>query len=180
MRDTVRPTDPDNSATSSETNSPASGTSPKRNASSSRELDAAEARLKAVDVEFGQAEANLAEAPAFAADWHAAYLEAADIVRRQLNQAIFEKIYVDDAQHVRSALAEPFETPLSDEITAAARQRAETIDQEWREVAENWPETAEGALVGAEVHSRQGVSFETLVGLIGRLSHLKLPGQKAG
>ena len=39
--------------------------------------------------------------------------------------------------------------------------------------------TAEGDLVGAGVHPCRGLSFETLVGLIGRLSHLEVPGQRA-
>jgi len=51
-------------------------------------------------------------------------------VRRQLNQAIFKRIYVDDAQHIRSEFAEPFETLLSEEITTAARERAEDLDRE--------------------------------------------------
>jgi hypothetical protein len=92
-----------------------------------RELDTAIGRLQAVDVEFDRAETNLAEALAFAADWHAAYLEATPVVRRQLNQAIFKKIYVDDAHHVRSELAEPFETLLSDEITTAAREQPKPL-----------------------------------------------------
>ena len=58
-----------------------------------------------------------------------------------------------------------------DDIAIAARERAEIIDQEWREVAEGWSETAEGDLVGAGVHSRPDVSFERLVGLVERLSH---------
>lgn len=37
------------------------------------------------------------------------------------------------------------------------------IDQEWREVAKDWSETAEGDLVGAGIQARLGVSFETLV-----------------
>lgn len=132
-----------------------------------REIEEAEDRLETVAVEFDQAEANLAEALAFAADWHSAYLDAKPKVRQQLNQAIFKKIYVDDAQHVRSELAEPFETLLSEEITTAARERAEIIDREWREVAEDWSETAEGDLVGAGVQPWRGVSFETLVGPAG-------------
>jgi len=132
-----------------------------------REIEEAETRLETVAVEFDQAEANLAEALAFAADWHAAYLDAEPKVRQQLNQAIFKKIYVDDAQHVRSQLAEPFETLLSDEITTAARERAEIIDREWREVAEDWSEAADGDLVGAGVHPCRGLSFETLVELMG-------------
>jgi len=35
------------------------------------------------------------------------------------------------------------------------------------------------ALVGAGLQPWRGVSFETLVGLIGRLSHLEVPGQRA-
>lgn len=68
---------------------------------------------------------------------------------------------------VRSELAEPFETLLSDKITISARERAEIIDREWREVAEDWSEAAEGDLVGAGVQSCRGLSFETLVGAEG-------------
>ena len=123
--------------------------------------------MRAVDVEFDRAEANLAEALEFAADWHAAYVEAEPRVRRQLNQAIFKKIYVDDSHRIRSELAEPFETLLSREITTAARQRAEAINQEWQEVAGAWSDEAVGDLVGAGTQSRQGLSFETLVGPAG-------------
>ena len=48
--------------------------------------------------------------------------------------------------------------------TTAARERAEIIDREWRDVAEDWSETAEGDLVGACLQRWRGVSFETLVG----------------
>ena len=49
-------------------------------------------------------------------------------MRRQLNQALFDKIYLDDADddggtvHV---LAEPFELLLSNDISTAARDRDE-------------------------------------------------------
>jgi len=131
------------------------------------ELKAAGGRPRAVDVEFDHAEANRAEALAFAADWHSAYLEAVPIVRRQLNQAIFKRIHVDDAQHAWSELTEPFESLLPEENTNTTRERAEMIDQEWREVAGDWSDDSEGDLAGARVHSRRGSSFETLVGLTG-------------
>ena len=38
---------------------------------------------------------------------------------------------------------------------------------------------ATGELVGARPPQGQGLSFDTLVGLIGRLSHLEVPGQGA-
>ena len=80
----------------------------------------------------------MAEALESAADWHTACLEAGPLVRRQLNQAVFKKIYVDDNHHVSSELAEPFPTLLSEEVTTAAKTRAETIDHQWQEVADKW------------------------------------------
>ena len=61
----------------------------------------------------------------------------------------------------------------------ADREPAKYIDQESQEVAEDWSDTVEGDPVGAGLRSRRGVSFGTLVGSIGRLSHLEAPGRRA-
>ena len=64
-------------------------------------------------------------------------------------------------------MEEPFETLLSEVVAIVAREGAATIDQEWREVAQDWSAEAGGGLVGSGVQSRRGVSFETLVGPFG-------------
>lgn len=127
------------------------------------ELKHGQKRLQAVDVEFDQAETNMAQALESAADWNTAYLEAGPLVRRQLNQAVFKKIYVDDTHHVSSELAEPFQTLLGEEVTTAARARAETIDTEWHQVADKWTDQATEDLVATGAQVPQGLSFDTLV-----------------
>ena len=86
---------------------------------------------------------------------------------------MFKKIYVDDTHQVGSELAEPFHTLFSKEVTAAAKVRAETIDHRWQEVAEAWSDEATGDLVAAGAQMRQGLSFETLVGLAGQNLNLR-------
>jgi len=89
------------------------------------------------------------------------------IQKRRVGALKDERRKLLEAHYVRSELAEPFETLLSDEITTAARERAETINLEWQEVAEDWSAAAEGELVGFGIQSRRGVGFETLVGPVG-------------
>ena len=135
-------------------------------------LQAAEERLTAISVEHDVVAANLERALRVAADWHAAYLGAGPTVRRQLNQAIFKKIYVDDAAHARSELAEPFELLLSDEVTTAARAWDKYQDpteppgpQDDGKLLRKTDRQGELATAGASL--RPSLSYETLVGAAG-------------
>ena len=64
------------------------------------------------------------KALALAENWAAAYRDAGPTIRRQMNQAIFKKIYVDDEGGVTSEFSEPFELLLSSEVVEAARDHA--------------------------------------------------------
>lgn len=75
------------------------------------EMDHAQRRLQAVSAEFDVMETNLNVAIEFAKHCERAYLAASPKVRRQLNQAIFEKLYVSDDE-LRAEMTEPFRAIL--------------------------------------------------------------------
>jgi site-specific DNA recombinase len=148
----------------------------------SQGIAAAEERLRAIDIAFDTVEANLNQAIDFAADWRRAYLTAGTTLRRQLNQAIFKKIWIDDTGNIHSELADPFELLLSDEVAIPAKLHAagnagateDEIDALWRALSDKWAAEAAELPVLAAVgagsdkprHGKpsRGLKFETLVG----------------
>ncbi len=138
------------------------------------EVTNAETRLAALDNNYSAAKTNLAKAMALIADCHAAYLAAPDKVRRQFNQAFFQRLLIDDNYTVTSELAEPFQTLLSEEVRQYVARRAEadrraTIDDLLRptDPDDEEPPTPELALAGAAVHSVEGLKEKTMVGATG-------------
>ena len=148
------------------------------------ELTAAEERLAAVDIGFETVETNLARAIDFAVDWNGAYLAAGPTLRRQLNQAIFKKLWIDDTHQVTSEFTEPFETLLGEEVTIPAKLRAaeqagaddDEIDRLWRQLSDEWTAShAHRQLVHAGARNNEprsgeplrGLKYETLVGAEG-------------
>ena len=75
----------------------------------SGELDRNEQRLSAVDIKFETVEKNLTKALDLAGSLHGAYLAADSNTRRLMNQAMFERILVDDAAEASGALNRPFD-----------------------------------------------------------------------
>lgn len=73
------------------------------------ELNFVEERLGALELKFDTIERNLKAALTFVTDLHAAYVEATPKVRRQINQAIFERILISDDGDVIGELQPPFE-----------------------------------------------------------------------
>jgi site-specific DNA recombinase len=69
---------------------------------------------------------NLKCALDLASDCQAAYRAATPALRRQLNQAFFKAIYIDDDDLIRSELAAPFDVLLSDEVQSAAQKAQQT------------------------------------------------------
>jgi site-specific DNA recombinase len=92
----------------------------------SRELEAAEKRLKATEQAFVDIQDTLEKALQFALDCQLAYRLAGPKLRRQFNQAFFEKIFLDDDGAVRSELAEPFAVLLGEELAAEAEAHLAT------------------------------------------------------
>jgi site-specific DNA recombinase len=112
------------------------------------ETDAATARLEALSAHFDLVEQNLARSMNLAADWHSAYLSATGLVRRQMNQAIFAKLYVHENGRISSELAEPFNILLSSTVATFATRVAraddgaglsgDTIDLAWEQLSSEW------------------------------------------
>ena len=65
-------------------------------------------RLAARDDHFDTVSTNLDHARELAGNWHVAHLVARPTERRQLNQAIFDGLYITDDDQVRHDFAEPF------------------------------------------------------------------------
>ncbi|MCU1392035.1 MAG: recombinase family protein [Ilumatobacteraceae bacterium] len=117
------------------------------------ETDAASSRLAALSAHFDQVEQNLNRSMDLAADWHAAYLSATGLVRRQMNQAIFSKLYVHEDGRISSELAEPFNILLSSTVADFATRVAkaddgagpssDTIDHAWEQLSAEWTAEAE-------------------------------------
>jgi hypothetical protein len=59
---------------------------------------------------------------------HAMYLKAGPQLRREINQALLKRIYVDQSGDVRGELAEPFDTLLSRPVRHLAAAQAPDID----------------------------------------------------
>ena len=73
-----------------------------------KEMAAAQATLGRLNTELGAVEEGLDQALALVADCHQLYLEAPAHIRRQLNQAVFEQILIDDGEVPTGRLAAPF------------------------------------------------------------------------
>lgn len=86
------------------------------------EMEHAKRRLSALSAEFDVIQTNLNVAIEFAKHCEHAYLAAAPKVRRQINQAIFEKLYVHEEWEVTSELAEPFRTLLGSDLRKLAEE----------------------------------------------------------
>ncbi|MCW2538731.1 MAG: recombinase family protein [Frankiales bacterium] len=82
-----------------------------------QQLEIIEARLSATTAHFHDVRKNLTAALDFAVACHRAYLEADGRTRRLLNQALFEKLYIDDGEASGEPL-EPFQTLLGTEAMA--------------------------------------------------------------
>lgn len=92
------------------------------------EMEFAKRRLSALSAEFDVIETNLDVAIAFAKNCQQAYLAASPRVRRQLNQAIFEKLYIHEDREVIGELAEPFRTLLGSELRDIANESEPTAE----------------------------------------------------
>jgi site-specific DNA recombinase len=90
-------------------------------------------RLADIETDFQKAESNLRRALAFAGNCLAAYGAASPTVRRQFNQAFFERLYIDEHYEVTGQLASPFDSLLGGPARRAAIARA---DEDFRAAVE--------------------------------------------
>jgi len=137
------------------------------------------------DYQHEQIDKNLKSALALATNAQATYITAPDPLRRQLNQALFSRIKIDDAGDVTSELAPPFNIILGPDARALAKSHEDSEPgrqalQQVPEPREISPQDGDAHLVGASGRSwgptgvRPGLNYETLVDLAGQLSKLAL------
>lgn len=82
----------------------------------STETAQAERHLEAADASFGDIAETLAKALGLLTDCHTAYLAAPGHLRRQWNQALFERLVVYDERIADAEVAEPFATLADPEL----------------------------------------------------------------
>jgi transglutaminase-like putative cysteine protease len=110
-----------------------------------------------VELEFGTIEENLERALGLAASWHAVYLASGPRERRQMNQAIFERLYILPDESIQHQYARPFAILLGKDVERAVTRRYlrttdahNSIDEEWRELAAKRAADLDPVLQGAE------------------------------
>lgn len=140
-----------------------------------RDIANSEARLAALDGDFATTKTNLTKAINLVQDCDLAYLEAPDKIRRQFNQAFFERIMIDDNYNAVAQLAQPFETLLGEELRQyAARQDeaalVDAIEDMFIDTDDEPNDEPDLALAGAAqvpVRAAQGWREKTMVGAEG-------------
>ena len=94
-----------------------------------RELAAADSEIAAAKTTTADTEATLARALDAASRCEVAYLSASGIIRRQINQGFFEKLYIGEDGQVESAeLTEPFAALLKAGETVRLTETATATD----------------------------------------------------
>lgn len=85
-----------------------------------------DAQIQAGDIEYDQAKAHLDDCLKLAGDCHQLYMSIDDSLRRIANQAFFDKLYVQDDDHIDAQPGEPFSILFDPDVQqlATTRQRA--------------------------------------------------------
>jgi site-specific DNA recombinase len=131
-----------------------------------------EQRLEATDYRNDLVDVNLKAALALATNAQAAYATASQPVRRQLNQALFSKICIDNDGDVSSNLAEPFNVILSPQVrrlaTSSVQESSEAREPDWQVLEASFnKEDAHDLVVSASGSTRpargRGLNYESLV-----------------
>jgi site-specific DNA recombinase len=108
------------------------------------EVGQAERHLETAEAAFGDIEDTLGKALDLLADCQRAYLAAPGHLRRQWNQALFERLVVHDDEIQATEIAEPFATLADPELPARLGREAVT-----QTAASSGGGSNEGLLVGA-------------------------------
>ncbi len=91
-----------------------------------RRLAFLDAQINAGDIEYDQAKAHLDDFLTLAGDCHKLYMSIDDSLRRIAIQAFFDKLYVQDDNHINGQPCEPFNILFDPDVQQLAikRQRA--------------------------------------------------------
>ena len=116
------------------------------------------ARLSGTEVHYNACETNLMACLSFLEDGHAMYLGADAVLRRQINQALFKRIYIERSGDVRADLSEPFTSLLSPGVRDLVATKAGDHVLDWQAWEDSFNDNTHGDPVGV------GSTYETLVG----------------
>lgn len=94
----------------------------------SRQLATIEERRQAATVRFADIDRNLDLAMELLENCYEAYLRAPDDIRRRFNQALFEKVFIEEDGEPRGELAEPFGVILGGRVGVRAPGSEEPRD----------------------------------------------------
>ncbi len=123
-------------------------------------------RLAATETSYNTIENNLVASLGFLENAHHTYATAGPQLRRQLNQALYKRIHIDQDGDIRADLTEPFDTLLGPTVRDLATRTPETPEPDWKAWEESFNDnTHEEDPVG--VISRphgHGSNYEVLVG----------------
>lgn len=106
----------------------------------SREMQATDSRLAAADVSIEAVEATIRRCVAFMGSCHKTYVAAPEPIRRLMNQAVFERLEVDDGVITEESLTEPFQS-LRGQVkrTAEVGTPGEDPGPGWLRDGDWWP-----------------------------------------
>jgi site-specific DNA recombinase len=124
----------------------------------------ATARLAIVDQVFADIEDTLDHALQLGQNCHHAYLAARPHVRRLMNQAFFQALYISDDDSTRSNVAEPFAILLGDELT---REAEAAIAQEAKNPPPNNQATGPTSTSQPHIQHVEGLNKALLVEVMG-------------
>ena len=109
------------------------------------ELDTIEQRLSATELKSDTVEINLKKALDLVGNLRAAYVGAPPRIRRLMNQAIFERFLINDAEEVTGTFGGPFGLLME----AAGREATQTLSTH----APEWPRGPETGPLGLSIES---------------------------
>ena len=129
-----------------------------------RELEHARTQLASVSVSFEVIEHNLNRALGLVQDCYAAYKGATPDIRRQFNQAFFERVFIDQDGGVRHELAKPFKLLLDPGLSEKVAKESRTPRARVHATARSPWWTSRGDITSSDAG---GSNFGVLVGDVG-------------
>lgn len=101
-----------------------------------KQIERSETELARADLTFEKIAKTLARCLQFAQHCDQLYRDAPPKLRRRLNQAFFEKLYVHENGEVEAHLAEPFDLLLRPDLVVETEEQAEALPSESPESTE--------------------------------------------
>ena len=120
-------------------------------------------RLTVTETSYNTIESNLIASLGFLENAHRTYNTAGPQLRRQLNQALYRRIHVEQDGDIHADLTEPFDTLLGPTVRDLASKKPEASEVDWKTLELSFNDNAhEEDLAG--VSRRPGLNYEIMVG----------------